>query len=292
MDLLANDTHPVRCQMRKAAAEITLAAPDPNTPADTYFNQAKDALQDLTAVWIQLLLDCICNAFIPQCDDDPCDDRVEVACVTVKAGKILNICNHSCRRYAGSFPSTFYWLSLVPILPFIGRFLAALCCQPDLLRRNSPLINDLMPLLDRLDSTGALRRAITGNNFALPRRTLARLSETANSPLLATIAKRFDIATAAVIHTGDTAVKAKGDLEASGVTVEVKPLAAGEEAAVTAKMDSQPILKRGDRATVYTSNNQVVAVVRDDASEITTLRQEVADLRQSIATLSAARPPR
>src|SRR5262249_52193959 len=79
MDMLAADTHPVCCQMRKAAAEITLTAPGANPPADTYFNQAKDALQDLVAVWIQLLLDCICRAFLPQCDADPCHDRVEIA---------------------------------------------------------------------------------------------------------------------------------------------------------------------------------------------------------------------
>ena len=48
--------------MRKAAAEITLAPPVPNVAADSYFVQAKDALQDLVAVWFQLMLDCVCHA--------------------------------------------------------------------------------------------------------------------------------------------------------------------------------------------------------------------------------------
>lgn len=290
MDLLANDPHPVRCQLRKAAAEVTLAPPNPNTPVDTYFNQAKAALLELVAVWFQLMIDCICHAFIPQCDDDPCDDRVEIACVTVKAGKILDICNHSCRRYAGAFPSTFYWLSLVPILPLIGKLLAIFCCQPDLLRRNSPLVNDLVPLLDRVDPTGSLRRTVTANDFALPRRTLARLSEKVNTPLLTMLAKRFDIATAGVAHTGDKAAQAKGDLEAAGVKVEIKRLDVGQDADVIARMDRQPLLNRGDHAIVYTRDNQVVAVVREDDGEVATLRREVDELRRSVAALSKQRP--
>lgn len=288
--LLAADTHPVRCQLRKTAAEITLAAPVPGVAADTYFNQARGALQDLFAVWVQLMLDCICHAFIPQCDDDPCDDRVEIACVTVKAGKILNICNHSCRRYAGSFPATFYWMSLVPILPLLGRMLAMLCCRPDMLRRNSPLVNDLAPLLDGVDPTGALRRTVTANNFALPRLTLARLSETIGSPLLATLAKRFDVATGAMQHAGLSTADAKADLKSAGVKIELKELSDADTAGVIEEMNRKPLLKHGDNATVYTRNDKVVAVVRQDDDEIAALRRDVAELRQSIAALGKARP--
>src|SRR5262249_20806597 len=159
-----DDDNPVRCQMRVAAGTIILPAPTVEEQREPkhYIEVAREALNDLLAVWLQLMIDCICHAFIPQCDDDPCDDRVEVACVTVKGDKILRICNPSCRRYAGAFPSTFYWMSLVPVLPLVGKLLAWLCCRPELLRRNSPLVNDLMPALDAIDPTGRLRQAIVG----------------------------------------------------------------------------------------------------------------------------------
>ena len=138
------------------------------------------------------MIDCICRAFLPRCEPDACDDRVEIACFSVKQGKILDICNHSCRRYAGAFPSTFYWMSLIPLVPLIGRMLAMLCCQPALLRRNSPLVNDLLPLLAMVDPTGKLGRAVTEDNFALPRRYLTLAAKFSDTPVLPALAARLN----------------------------------------------------------------------------------------------------
>jgi hypothetical protein len=193
LDMLMDDDHPVRCQLKRTVGEIMLAAPQENTPRQAYFELAKAALKDLAAAFLQMLLDCICHAFIPQCEPDPCDDRVELACVTVKAGKILAICNHSCRRYAGAFPSTFYWMSLVPVIPLIARLLATICCQPDLVRRNSPLVNDLMPLLDRFDPTGKMRQVIAKDNFALPKRYAALAGILSKSKLTPLVADRITL---------------------------------------------------------------------------------------------------
>jgi len=295
MDMLANDDHPVRCQLRRAAGEIVLTAPvppDSTTPGqgqtDPYYGTAKEKFGDLLAVLLQLMLDCICHAFIPQCDDDPCDDRVEIACVTVKGGKILRICNHSCRRYAGAFPSTFYWMSLVPVLPLAAKLLAFVCCQPDLVRKNSPLVNDLMPLLDRVDPSGGLRTTITANNFALPRLYLSKAAEAGASPLLATIAKRFDIASATVAHTGSDADHAAGALEASGVKVEMATVEAGEEMSLKANMRKHALLRRGDRAKIYSRDGKVVAVVREDDGEIASLRRDLEEMRGRLAKLRPA----
>lgn len=83
---------------------------------------------------LQYAVDCICQAFLPPCPSDPEDDRLILACLTIKNGKIINICNFSCRHYAGSFPSMFYWLSLVPVIPLFGKVLQCLCCDPNLLQ--------------------------------------------------------------------------------------------------------------------------------------------------------------
>jgi len=203
LTLLQNDAG-TRCQLLRAAAEVTLAPPSPGNSAtdippenrQDYMTRAKAAVMDLLAAWFQVVLDCICRAFLPKCESDPCDDRVEIACLTVKQGRIIDICNHSCRRYAGAFPSTFYWLSLIPIVPLIARMLAMICCQPDLLRRNSPLVNDLVPLLSTVDPSGKLARAVTENDFAMPRRYLAMLARLSDTAVIPELSARIEKATA------------------------------------------------------------------------------------------------
>ena len=190
LELLQDDGGATRCQLLRATAETKLAPPARGENGEggenraDYIARAQDSLRDLVAAWIQGILDCICRAFLPDCPEPPCEDKVEIACLTVKGGQILNICNHSCRSYAGSFPAMSYWMSLVPIVPLFARLLAMLCCQPDLLRRNSPLVNDLMPLLDRVDPTGRLRTEIVKNDFELPRRFVGMAAKFADTPVL------------------------------------------------------------------------------------------------------------
>ena len=88
----------------------------------------------LTERLIQYAADCICQAFLPPCPANPQDDRLILACLTIKNGKIIHICNFSCRHYAGSFPSFYYWLSLVPIIPIFGKVLQYICCNENLVQ--------------------------------------------------------------------------------------------------------------------------------------------------------------
>ncbi|MBI1205819.1 MAG: hypothetical protein GC191_00875 [Azospirillum sp.] len=182
--LLRAEAETVRCQLAPAAAALTLAPPDPVSPPDVYWNAARDTALGLLAVELQLLLDCLCRAFLPPLPPDPCDDRVAIACITVRNDRIIDICNFSCRHYAGAFPSAFYWLSAIPLVPVISQYLSLACCQPDLLTRNSPLVNNLLPILDGIDPTGTLRVQFAANNFALPRSYLSALQELPASTLL------------------------------------------------------------------------------------------------------------
>ena len=190
LELLQDDYGTTRCQLLRATAEVRLAPPATGEVSENradYIARGQAILTDLLAAWIQSILDCICRAFLPDCPEDPCDDKVEIACISVKAGKILSICNHSCRKYAGSFPAMNYWLSLIPLAPLFANLLAMMCCQPDLLRRNSPLVNDLLPLLDRVDPTGKLRTEVVKDDFAQPRRLVAMVAKMADVPVLDTI---------------------------------------------------------------------------------------------------------
>lgn len=241
---LAADTRPTRCQLLRTASEITLAAPGEDEAEDDYLEKARAALMDLAAVAVQMILDCICRAFLPKCEEDPCDERVELACLTVKAGKIIAVCNHSCRRYAGAFPSVFYWMSAVPLIPIISRLLAMVCCQPDLLRRNSPLVNDLIPALRAIDPTGRLGRKVVENDFALPRRVLAIAAKISDTPVIPALAARIERGRAK-----------KGQDQ----TVE----------------QAKSVAAQGDGETHATR--------AELASEAAALREEIAELRRSLA---------
>lgn len=289
MEMLAADDHPVRCQMRKAAAEIVLAAPVEGDTAAEYWVRAHEAYVNLVAVFFQLIVDCVCHAFLPQCDDDPCDDRVEIACVTVKGDKILRICNHSCRRYAGAFPAVLYWMSLVPVIPLIGKSLAYLCCQPDFLRKNSPLVNDLLPLLDTVDSTGNLRRTLTANNFAVPRLYLQKATQTAPMPFLSRLLAGFEQGTAPAKYVGKSVAETRNGLKAAGIVATEKSVGEADVESLKTAMARKLLLQPGERATVYTSKGNVVAVVPEEAPSLASLRAEVAALRKQVEALSARR---
>jgi hypothetical protein len=292
MDLLADDDNPVRCQMRVVAGTIILPAPTVEEEREQkhYTEQAREALRDLLAVWLQLMIDCICHAFIPQCDDDPCDDRVEVACVTVKGDKILRICNHSCRRYAGAFPSTFYWMSLVPVLPLIGKLLAWLCCRPELLRRNSPLVNDLMPALDAIDPTGRLRQAIVGNNFALPKLYIERLAKTVDPRSFA--GRLLGSLYHGLIAAGEAGGSVKGArdrFKAADISVEEREVDEAEADRLIGAMLRHPLVQPGDSVVVHKRGDRVVAVTPATTApanaELDSLRTELKQLRNEVRAL-------
>jgi hypothetical protein len=231
------------------------------------------------------MIDCICHAFIPQCDDDPCDDRVEVACVTVKGDKILRICNHSCRRYAGAFPSTFYWMSLVPVLPLIGKVLAWLCCRPELLRRNSPLVNDLMPALDAIDPTGRLRQAIVGNNFALPKLYIQQIAKTIDPTSFAgRLLARLYTGLITAGEAGGPIKVTRERLKAADVNVEEREVDEASADKLVNAMLRHPMVQPGESVVMHTRGDQVVAITPASA-EMDSLRAELKELRNEVLVL-------
>lgn len=141
-DLYAENPLNVRCDSSCAPCPPMPAPPDPTTPGgSTVPGQPAGEGESVIATicclverLVQYAADCFCNAFLPPCPSSPEDDRLILACLTIKNGKIIDICNFSCRHYAGSFPSLYYWLSLVPIVPVIGKVLQHICCSPNLMQ--------------------------------------------------------------------------------------------------------------------------------------------------------------
>ncbi len=144
------------CRFRRALRELYVDNPlgvrctgfdcppcarDPHQPNDPVpgvtvppQEQNFDAIFCLVNALINYIIDAVCLKILPPCPPTPCDDRLILACVTVRNGKIVHICNFACRHYAGSFNSLLYWTSIVPVISIIASIVRKICCSPHALR--------------------------------------------------------------------------------------------------------------------------------------------------------------
>ncbi len=133
--LYEQDPHDVQC----APIPPVEICPKPDGNGTEYHQyyvrrQLRPAVEQLMSRVIQYGIDCVCHELLPTCPPSPPDERLILACVDVQRNgeeyEILRICNTSCRRYAGAFPSQYSWMSLVPVVSLIGQLVKVLCCTP------------------------------------------------------------------------------------------------------------------------------------------------------------------
>jgi hypothetical protein len=123
-----------------STVSASLFRPDFRFPVDrlaAYRKAAVEAFADLLGGFLQYLKDCLCDHFLVNCPTCSEDDKLYLACISIRDGQVYNVCNFSKRRYVKSFPTVDYWLSLVPVIPLLGHWLERFCCSilPDLFRR-------------------------------------------------------------------------------------------------------------------------------------------------------------
>jgi hypothetical protein len=141
-----------RCNIAQKLDLIVLQTP-PNEEDVTYGRQAQVALQGLLTVFWEYIVDCVCQKLLPSCPPEPCDDRLILACLTIVDGKIVGVCNYSCRTYSGSWPTFSRWLSIVPVLPLLGVLLEYVCCLDWYRPEWGAQGNRLMAAIDKVDPT-------------------------------------------------------------------------------------------------------------------------------------------
>lgn len=88
-----------------------------------------EAYTDLLGGLLQYLKDCLCDHLLVNCPQCEPDDKIYLACIQIKNNQIYRVCNFSQRKYVKSFPTVEYWLSLVPLVPVIGKAVEAFCCS-------------------------------------------------------------------------------------------------------------------------------------------------------------------
>lgn len=106
-----------------------LACPDP--ASQTFSSDMDLAVQQLTAILIQILLACLCHALLPPAPCGTTDDRIPLAVVSVRKSDcaVVSVCNFTpLRRTVLTFPNLEYWLSWIPLWDSLAELLGALCC--------------------------------------------------------------------------------------------------------------------------------------------------------------------
>lgn len=98
----------------------------PDGPSTTNNDDRNDAFCCLVNALTEYVVEGLYATLLPPCTPEPCEERLIVACVTVKDDRVVDIDNHSCRRYTGSFPTRDYWGSTPETVPVAAELLAML----------------------------------------------------------------------------------------------------------------------------------------------------------------------
>jgi hypothetical protein len=124
------EEHPTtRCGVLDELAKVRCVEPPGHGgPVAEYQKAVADIVLRLKAVLLQAFVDCLCLQLLPPCPEDPGDERVYLACVNIKAGRIEEICNFRGRRQVWTWPTALYWLSLAPVVPLLQCVLERFCC--------------------------------------------------------------------------------------------------------------------------------------------------------------------
>jgi hypothetical protein len=107
-----------------------LVCPEP-TPTN-YSAVFSPVATQLSQIFLQIFLDCLCSGLLPPCREPTCDLRVPLASVTVKSRdcRVVRVCNWTpCRKIAVTIPSLRYWLSAFPLGQAIRDLVHRLCCE-------------------------------------------------------------------------------------------------------------------------------------------------------------------
>lgn len=269
LDLYRNDPMRTQCVVPEELREIDCSPKGPNESTNDYANRLVLGLQQLVMLVLLYLRDCVCYAALPPCPGPACDDRVVLACLTVKQGVVTRICNHACRRYAGSFVNRDYWL---PIGPALSLLAAKLCCFPLSLPRIGRDISDndrarvttnaVRPLsLRRYDN---LLSALRADDFALiglwRRRAAQAMAKLRVGAVLASAERslertRGSVRLASYLHSD--AAEAANALAKKGVEVNVVKVS---DLAEGLSSDLIPRVAEGSRATLFVMGGRVVGV--------------------------------
>jgi hypothetical protein len=277
----ASVTH---CQIESALNLIQVPAPD---GSDNYRNTILAGVVDRLVLLINTAaFDCFCTAFIPPCGPEPCDDKLILACVTVRDGKIITICHFGGRRQVVTFPVLYYWLSYFNIdktFDAIITFLQGMCCGSEEDRRN--LFGMEMFTREPVSSAGFSNPATVNRmmSYMLSQKMGANLVN-ANSPTAQAVDLRPLIGQN--LETLQTSVMRKYGIK--NITVkDVSSDAAWNDSAVSEAGQFAPAaFSLAQPLTVFVTGEQKQIVGFDVTDPVHVLQNQVAELQARLDSMA------
>jgi hypothetical protein len=152
-----------RCDVARQLDCLDLSIPPSNPPGGvapaTGTALWQSRFNQLNALWLEVVRDCICSALLPPCPKVTGANCVPLAVVTIDADtcNVIEICNWKVREFALTLPSLYYWISFVNWSAF-KDFWATLCCDP----ANAQIWQGFFALLD------SIVKRNTGSAFGTP----------------------------------------------------------------------------------------------------------------------------
>jgi len=300
------------CQLESALAGIGIPTPPQRAPLrDTnYITQLQQqVIRPIIENLVAAILDCLCTSFLPPCPPDPCDKRLILACVTVQNGKIVNICHFGGgRKQVVTFPSLYYWLSLIgldTVLGDLSSLLGQLCCGEEKLRER--LLDTQYATRENLSSAGLSNPSMINRYMtsfiaqklgAVPINSAAGTAQTVD--LRPLVGKNLESVSGTLASWGIAPQRFKladvvknADLNNANPNITVKDVSADPAwtaAAVAASAQYAPAAFNVTQPlTIFTKGGSVVGF--DVTDPVAVLQQQVATLTAQVNKLQPAPVP-
>jgi len=276
----------------------------PLQPLVDYRADVLNAFADLLGGLIQYLKDCFCDHFLVNCPTCDEDDKLFLACITIKNGQVFKVCNFSLRKYVHSFPTIEYWLSVIPVIPLIKKAVETFCCAalPGFFRKFSafkPAKTDGdVQIADNKLKGARIQQGVTFAQQADFRGAATRAMTTVApggkllTDLVTNKAKQSLVTQPGAIQHADVnnkpADEARKKLEDSNIIVEtVQPYDANKAGHNLIRFaEAPPQLQAGMRVNLITKDDKVLFYTLADPSS-----ESVADLRYQIEATGATVAP-
>jgi hypothetical protein len=96
------------------------SAPNSDNDFPTFVSQMQQAVLDTAELLMNLFINCVCYEVLPKCPTEVCEDRLLLACVTVRDGRVIRVCHE---------PRSYVLTAHNAISAVLSVLLRDLCCQ-------------------------------------------------------------------------------------------------------------------------------------------------------------------
>jgi DNA-binding beta-propeller fold protein YncE len=266
-----------------------------------YRTSVLNAFFDLAGGFFQYLKDCLCDHFLVNCPTCDAGDKLYLGVISVRNRQVNKVCNFSLRKYVKSFPTVEYWLSLIPILPFLKRAVESFCCSalPNYFgRQNAPhatVTPNEITLADNRVKSSTVRSSVefvkTADFLQATLEGMGKL-KSSGSLILDAITRgtrKPSVAAPSLEHSdlaGQPLDEAKRKLQAANISVvSVEPYNPDAGLENLLEFSRAPLrLEQGAQVRLITKDDKVLyyASVQTEPPQMKGLRDEVSTLKQQL----------